>query len=178
MTKRRDHGEGTIDQRGPDRWRLRYRVDGKRYSVTYNGTLTDARKRLRELLRSGDTGQHVAPVKITLADWSATWLLMKRRKLSARRTHERYSCLMRDHILPTLGKRPLQSLRSAEIEQLIATLSPGNAVLAYVILKACLTSATRQQPPLIYVNPMIGVDKPKSTRPTTGALSMPMNGSA
>jgi hypothetical protein len=34
MTKPRSHGEGSIDPRGPDTWRrLRYQLDGKRYTV-------------------------------------------------------------------------------------------------------------------------------------------------
>ena len=47
---RRDRGDGGIDQRGPDAWRLRYRVNGKRISVSFHGTLLDARKELRRLL--------------------------------------------------------------------------------------------------------------------------------
>ena len=35
--RRREHGEGGIDQRGPNTFRLRYRVDGKRFSVTFKG---------------------------------------------------------------------------------------------------------------------------------------------
>jgi len=31
-------GNGAIDPRGEDTWRLRYRVDGRRYSVTFKGT--------------------------------------------------------------------------------------------------------------------------------------------
>jgi integrase len=74
VTKRRSRGDGGIDQRGQDTFRLRYRVDGKRYTVTFHGTLPDARKELRGLLRNGDTDQHVAPDKVTFADWATQWV--------------------------------------------------------------------------------------------------------
>jgi hypothetical protein len=39
---RRDHGDGGIDERGPDHWRLRWRVDGKRYTKSFHGSIGDA----------------------------------------------------------------------------------------------------------------------------------------
>ena len=61
MTKRRAHGDGGIDQRGENSFRLRYRIGKKRYAKTFHGTRAEARTELRALLRSGDTGEHVAP---------------------------------------------------------------------------------------------------------------------
>jgi integrase len=74
MTKRRAHGDGGIDPRGPDTWRLRYRVNRKRFTKTFHGSLSEARKELRRLIRSGDTGEHVAPDKIMLAQWVEQWI--------------------------------------------------------------------------------------------------------
>ena len=74
MSKRRSHGDGGIDQRGENSWRLRYRVNGKRYSKAFRGTLSEARKELRALVRSGDTGEHVEPDRITLAQWIDRWI--------------------------------------------------------------------------------------------------------
>jgi integrase len=74
MTKRRDRGDGGIDQRGDNSWRLRYRIRGQRISQTFRGTLSDARKELRRLLKSGDDGTHVVPDKITLGQWIELWL--------------------------------------------------------------------------------------------------------
>jgi hypothetical protein len=71
---RRSHGDGGIDQRGDNAYRLRYRVDGQRYTKTFKGTLTEARKELRRLIRSGDVGEHIAPDKMTLGGWIDRWL--------------------------------------------------------------------------------------------------------
>src|SRR6266567_1031168 len=106
MSKRR-YGDGSITQRGPDTWRLRYRVNGRRFSTTFHGRLSDARKELRRLIRSGDTGEHVAPDKITLSQWCEKWLLLlsrgeqpeRRRGLVGPKSVERYRQLF-SHLGP------------------------------------------------------------------------------
>ena len=57
MTKR-SYGDGGIDQRGENNFRLRYRIGQQRYSVAFQGTLKEAKTKLRELLKSGDDGKH------------------------------------------------------------------------------------------------------------------------
>jgi hypothetical protein len=54
MTKRRAHGDGGIDQRGENSYRLRYRLDGRRFSKSFSGTLSEARAELQS--RSLSTG--------------------------------------------------------------------------------------------------------------------------
>ena len=151
MTKRRSHGEGSIDPRGPDTWRSRYRVDGKRYTVTFHGALPDARKELRRLLHDGDTEQHVAPDKLTSAQWATPWIRAgapgRRKKKVGRRTLERYDELLQHHVIPTLGARPLQKISGADITSLYAGLegkiSPYAALHVHVVLGSCLHAAVR-----------------------------------
>src|ERR1043166_288935 len=129
MSKKRAHGDGGIDPRGENSWRLRYRVNGKRFTKTVHGSLADARKELRRLIRSGDTGEHVAPDKIALAQWVDRWIALlerqpddngarRRRGLVNRRTLERYEELLRCHVVPTLGTRPIQQIQASEIDDL------------------------------------------------------------
>jgi integrase len=100
MTKR-SHGDGSIDSRSQNSHRLRYRVNGHRHAVTFHGQLSDARREPRRLLRSGDTGEHVAPEKMTIAEWIGHWVKAgapgRRRKPVGRRTVERYADLLRVH---------------------------------------------------------------------------------
>jgi hypothetical protein len=124
--RRRGHGDGSIDQRGENRWRLRYRIDGKSHSKSICGTKGEATKELRRLLTSGDTGEHVDATKKTLRHWAAEWISMgapgrKRRKVGARAI-ERYDELLRCHVFPTLGDRRLQALQSTEIDKLYVDL--------------------------------------------------------
>ena len=118
----RAFGDGAIDMRGEGRYRLRYRVGGRRFTKTFHGTLTEARKELRRLLRDGDTGDHVDPTKMTVGQWIDRWIAAgapgRKKKKVGQRTLERYEELLRVHVIPTLGTRPLQKLAATEIDTL------------------------------------------------------------
>jgi integrase len=162
MIERRDHGDGGIDARGDGRWRLRYRVGGKRYSVTFKGTLSEARRELRRLVKSGEDGQHVAPNRVTLSQWCERWLAS--RKVNER-TRERYAGLLKNQVLPELGKRRLQSLTTADVDglyQAIATsgLSARTQHHVHVVLSGCLKTAVLKG--MITANPADRADKPKA----------------
>lgn len=170
---KRAHGDGSIDQRGEDVYRLRYRVNGRRYTKTFQGTLTEARKELRKLLREGDTGDHIEPSKITLGNWIDTWIAAgapgRRKKRVGQRTLERYEELLRVHVRPTLGARPLQKLQATEIDKLYQDLDErldddGERAIApmtlhhvHVVFNSCLATAERKG--LIRATPMRRVEQ-------------------
>jgi integrase len=167
MTKRRAHGDGGIDPRGENIYRLRYRVNRKRFTKTFHGSRGEARKELRRLVKSADDGAHIAPSKITLAQWIAQWLALLERKPEdetaakakdrkrpkrgrvSMRTLERYSDLMRLHVVPKLGTRPLQKIMANEIDALYVdreqVLAPRTVHHIHVALKACLSVAVRKK---------------------------------
>src|SRR5437762_14102754 len=105
--RKRDHGDGGIDERGPDRWRLRWRVSGKRYSKAFHGTKRAAQTELRRLLKSADDGVHIAPDKTTVAEYLQGWLVGTS-DLSPK-TRERYRQLVEQQIIPHLGCTVLQT---------------------------------------------------------------------
>ena len=162
---RRTHGDGGIDQRGENIFRLRYRINKKRYHKTFHGTLAEAKKELRARLRCGDTGEHVAPDKATLSGWAKQWIEAgapgrRRRKVGARAL-ERYEQLLRTHVLPMLGERRLQELQSTEIDKLYLDLdvnkkiSPCTARYVHNVLSACLSAAVRTK--RLAISPMESV---------------------
>jgi integrase len=167
MTKR-SHGDGGIDTRGENTHRLRYRINGRRFTKTFHGTLTDARKELRALQRSGDTGEHVDPTKMTVANWIEQWIAAgapgRKKKKVGQRTLERYEELLRVHVKPKLGARPLQKLAATEIDELYRGLDAlvdedGDRKIApmtlhhvHVTFNSCLSTAERKG--LILANPM------------------------
>ena len=163
--RRRGRGEGTIDRRGEDSWRLRYRIEGKRFAATFRGTLSEARKELRRLLRSGGVGEHVAPDKITLDRWIEQWIAAgapgRRKKRVGSRTLARYAELLRLHVVPTLGARLLQQLHAIEIDVLYTkleeSLSAHTAHHCHIVLNSCLATAVRKG--LLTVSPMARVEK-------------------
>src|SRR5262245_55481956 len=96
-------GDGYYQKRGPETWRLRYRLKGKRYEVTFHGSEDEAKIELRRLLRSGDTGSHVEPHRVTLTQWIDEWIATgapgrrTRKNKIRQRTIDRYAELLRCH---------------------------------------------------------------------------------
>jgi integrase len=162
MTKR-NHGDGGIDRRGENSFRLRYRIRGQRHTTTFHGTLSEARRKLRELLKAGDDGVHVAPARTSLRDWVTEWLELRSRNVSTK-TAEHYAALLNVHVLPVLGDRALQEIDVAEIDKLYGALaghlSPRSVRHVAVILKACLRAAVLKR--RLFDNPAARADTPKA----------------
>ena len=110
---RRDPGDGGIDERSPGHFRLRWRVDGKRFTKTFRGSIGEARTELRRLLKSADDGQHVAPDRVLLAGYLSSWLDADTG--ISPKTRERYLQLAERQIIPHLGTAQLQKLRPAQV---------------------------------------------------------------
>jgi integrase len=166
MIKKRAYRDGGIDRRGENSWRLRYRINGQRFTKTVQGTKSEAQKILRDLLHAGDTGGHVAPDKMTVAGWVEHWISIgapgnKRRKEVGQRSIERYAELLRCHVVPILGERRLQQLQANEIDALYVRLagkaSPRTAHHVHVVLGACLGTAARTR--RLPRNPMLELAK-------------------
>jgi integrase len=157
--KRALNGNGTIDQSGKDAWRLRYRINGKRFATHFKGTKAEATKELRRLLKSGDDGQHVAPSKTTLAQWITDWLALKERSKKAK-TVERYSDILTHHVPKWLSGMALQKITVRDINKLYAgiILGPRTAQLFHITVKACFASAVKNK--LIPANPVADAEKP------------------
>jgi integrase len=154
MTKRRDKGDGNIEPRGENCWRLRYWANGKPIKVTFKGTEAEAKMELKALTNAVNVGDHIDPVKVTLTAWTESWFAIlerdpeKRRGLVNVRTVERYKQLIR-HVLPSLGGVQLQKLTSMAIDKVYLAIEKDLAVRTvhhvHVVLKACLEEAVRQR---------------------------------
>jgi integrase len=168
MTGKRSFGDGGIDQRGENKFRLRYRVGRKRFSKTFRGSAAEARKELRRLIKSGDDGEHIAPAKITLGEWADRWIAAgapgrrKRNKTIGQRALEGYADLLRCHIIPEIGARPMQQIQPAEIDALYSklekTLAPRTVHHVHTVLGACFAGAVRKA--LIGASPVARADAP------------------
>ncbi len=113
MTKRRSHGEGGVYPQGKNTFRIKYRVGPRpdqRISVTFKGSLADAKKKLRELLRSADTGEHVTPDKITLGAWAKEWIDVG----APGRRRQKGRCPRDRTVRPAVAKARVADARRAE----------------------------------------------------------------
>jgi integrase len=171
----RSYGTGAIDPRGKDTWRIRYRVGGQTFSKTIRGSKADASRALRAALKSADDGAHVAPDRVTLRAWIAAWSALQARKVQAR-TLERYDQLIRTHILPALGDRPLQQITATEIDGFYGdlrdkSLSDRTVRHVHVTLKACLAGAVRKA--LLVTNPADRAEAPRAADSDVGTVLEP-----
>jgi integrase len=152
-----------------------FRVNGKRHAKTVRGTVTEAKRELRRLLKSADDGNHIAPNRMTLAQWAEQWLaLLQRpdgtRRLISRRSWERYDELLRLHVLPKLGARSVQQITPTEIDELYVELerklAPRTVQYVHVTVNACLGAAARKG--VIATNPAERADAPRGVSGNVG----------
>jgi integrase len=163
MTKRRAHGDGGIDQRGENSFRLRYRVGGKRFSKSFRGTLTEARAEMRRLVSSVDTGEHVAPDKTDVSHFIERWLTTWAAGNVSAKTLETYQF----HAKPIgrhLGTMPLQKLTPAILIEFYSKLlkegfAPRTVGHVHRVLHGALEHAVTWQ--LIRDNPSAKVSPPR-----------------
>jgi integrase len=121
--RKRTSRTGGLQQFAPNKFRIRYRVKGKRHTQMFDGTKEEAEAKIRDLLGSADKGQFVEPSKIVVADfvrsrvdhWEASG------EITAR-TADRYRELVENQIVPHLGAKLVQKLRPLDIEEWHTTL--------------------------------------------------------
>lgn len=185
--KKSDHGSGSIQERplknGSSSYKLRYYVDGKRHSKTVRGTKAEAKRELRRLMKAADDGNHIALSRLTLTDWADRWYALKERGdsqaaattkrtrgLVSPRTLERYKELMRIHVLPSLGDRPIQKITVGEIDDLYIKLeehlSASTVRHVHVVMGACFSTAVRKG--ILSANPVERADPPLAKAPESG----------
>lgn len=169
-------------------WLLKYDAardaTGKRQQryKTVKGTKKAAQAELRRLLSEVDTGMHVDPSALTVAQWVETWLqgLSVLEKVSVR-THEGYADILRRRVVPAIGQTPIQKLTGSQIDSLYAQLltsgaqqrkatpdrdpkglSPQSVLHVHRALSQCLKAAARKR--LIARNPAEDAEAPKPKR--------------
>jgi integrase len=177
---------GNIHQRSPGSFRLRYTlgkdpVTGKRRTATatVRGTRKDAERELTRLLRTADTGEHVDPSRMTVAQWLKLWLDTIRAEISPK-THESYTEIVRCYLTPAFGSTRLDKLAPSQIQKAYNSwmrqdgkpLSPRTRRYIHVILKSSLARAAEQQ--LLARNPADIFSKrlPKIERKELTALTV------
>lgn len=92
----------------------------KQKRFTVKGTRADAEKKLRELLRTVDSGAYTDPGKVTVADFLRRWLNEYATPQLGPRTSEGYESIVRTHLIPSLGSVRLASLKPEDIQRFYA----------------------------------------------------------
>jgi len=108
------------------RLELPRRPDGTRRFEALGGypTRSQAAAALADALARRSHGLALDPAKLTVDPYLDRWLAHVRTSLRAR-TVARYTALLRDHVRPSLGARPLKQLTPLEVQALYDRLAVG-----------------------------------------------------
>src|SRR4051794_30547439 len=146
MTARRSRGEGSLYwHEGRQRWiaevTIGYDGRGKRqYKKGSGRTKTEAKARLRQVLRDYEDGLAIAPDGYTVAHAVNEWLEYGVHR-GGTDTRENYATICKRHVLPQLGRRKLRDLTADEVDRWLAGLAPKLSTRSLRLAHGCLNRA-------------------------------------
>ncbi|MBO3753044.1 site-specific integrase [Streptosporangiaceae bacterium NEAU-GS5] len=148
MTERRSRGDGGLhwDERR-QRWiasvTVGYTPAGKRIVKKASGkTKTEAKAKLKEIIRDLDDGLASGPANYTVGDTVTNWLDvgLPRRGGS---TVANYRSLCEKHIIPDLGARKLRELSAEDVDRWLSVKSKTLSTRTLRLLHSCLSRAVK-----------------------------------
>jgi integrase len=148
-------------------------VTGKRRRKwhSFKGTKRGAQIEAAKIVSALKDGSYLEPSKTTLAAYLDKWLGHVKAQVTPK-THERYSQIVKNNVVPALGATVLTKLKPAAIAAAYANalaggrrdgkeggLSPRSVGHVHRVLKEALTQAVKWE--LLHRNPCAAVDPPK-----------------
>ncbi|MEV5898163.1 tyrosine-type recombinase/integrase [Nonomuraea fuscirosea] len=126
MTKRRSRGDGGLHwDKTRQRWiasvTVGYTPAGKRIVKKGSGkTQTEAKAKLKEIIRDYEDGLAIAPSDYTVKDAVLYWLTNGLKGRSGR-TAETYTWYANKHVIPAIGARKLRDLSVEDVDRWLAS---------------------------------------------------------
>lgn len=149
MTKRRSRGDGGLhwDEKR-QRWiataSLGYDGSGKRLVKRGSGkTKTEAKAKLKEVLRDFDDGLAIAPTGHTVKDAVTDWLTYGLNDRDTT-TVANYTTLCRKHVLPSLGARKLRELSAGDVDKWLADKASTLSTRTLRLIHSCLNRSVKR----------------------------------
>lgn len=149
MAKRRSRGDGGLhwdDKR--QRWiataSLGFDPSGKRIVKRASGkTKTEAKTKLKEVLRDYEDGLAIAPTGYTVKDAVTDWLAYG---LAGRDggTVETNTILCNTHVIPALGARKLRDLSAEDVDKWLADKAKTLSTRTLEAIRSCLNRAVKR----------------------------------
>ncbi len=135
MSKRRGNNEGSIFQLTDGRWRatisLGYR-NGKRWRKVFEApTRREVQRKLTKALGNQQRGIPIAVARQTVGQFLTCWLRDVVKNSVKPKTFRTYSDLCELHLIPGLGKRPMEKLSPQNVQAFL------NEKLNYVSCPHC-----------------------------------------
>jgi integrase len=126
----------SITKRDNGQWRARYRDAASREHSKHFARKVDGQRWLDETTAAVITGQYVDPKagKTTVREYARAW---QGAQVCRENTARNIEVALRIHVLPTIGDRPLRSVRPSDMQALVKTLSdtlaPGTVREVYKV---------------------------------------------
>lgn len=155
-----------IRQRSNGKYEGRVKYEYKSYSV-YADTITETKKRMRELKYRLEHGLFVEKKKITLNEWFRTWLEEYKKNRVKIGTYTSYDKYYHSVIEGKLGQKSISEIRGEHIQKLYNDLVKEGYALSSIkivsaVLNGCFQQALRNG--LIERNPVKLAELPRQTR--------------
>jgi len=154
----------SIKKRDNGQWRARYRDEAGREHARHFARKVDAQRWLDDVSSAVVTGTYTDPrtSRVTLADWSATWLAGQVHLKATGRT--RVEGIVRNYVVPRWGSTRLRDVSHAEVQAWVTELMAGglsasSVQRAHGILSQMLDLAVRDR--RLAVNPAKGARLPR-----------------
>ncbi|MBW8012293.1 MAG: site-specific integrase [Chloroflexi bacterium] len=116
MVKRRGNNEGSLFKRPDGTWRAQVTIEGRRLSVSAK-TRKECQGWLKETLKQVETGLTYQGANTNLGEFLSEWHISMQSSLRPT-TWYQYGQIIRDHIIPMLGKIKLKDFRPEQIQAL------------------------------------------------------------
>jgi hypothetical protein len=144
--------KGHIRERSPGHWAIVIDIDdaGKRRRKwhSFRGTKRQAQIECARLISEVQSGNYLEPAKTTLAQFLDRLLLHRKSQISPK-SHERYSEVVRNNIIPQLGLRPAQISDAYNKSSISGRadgqggLAPASVIYVHRLLMKALAQAVR-----------------------------------
>jgi integrase len=173
---------GQLISRGPRTWLVRVSLGRdpetgtrKYHNSTVHGSFRDAQTYLNIKLQECDIGRLPRTAAIRLDDYLDQWLATSAKPRLRPKGYVGYEGLLRLHIRPSLGARPIGAITQFDIQSVYAQmfnrgLSPRTIEYRNAVLHSAFRQAVRWK--MLADDPCVGVDLPRLKRREMDALSV------
>ncbi|WP_432052065.1 site-specific integrase [Streptomyces xiamenensis] len=150
MTKRRSRGDGGLHwDENRQRWiataSLGYTDAGKRIVKRGSGkTKTEAKAKLKEIIRDHEDGLAIAPGNYTVKDAVENWLEHGLAEQDPDGTVGNYRTLCDQHIIPGLGRKKLRDLTADHVERWLKDRAQNVSTRTVTLLHSCLNRSVKR----------------------------------
>lgn len=168
--KRREKGDGSISQRKDGLWVGRYdagkKPDGKRnIKVVYGKTDKECKKKLKDLKREIEKGEHYYIERSSVEAYMTDWLVNVKKNELKPKSYDRLEQTLKNNVFPHIGHIQLQAIQTTDVQNMINTLrdngkSHSTIKKAYDAVNASFKYGLACKPPKVNYNPAFNVSIP------------------